>query len=164
MRARLEELVALLRRDGVTISLAEAMDAARAVAVVGVERAALREALAATLVKDERDRASFLAAFDAVFPARVEVAAGRRRRSRRGGATGEGGGGGAGTAAGGAAASGGPGASPAEGKAPRTGETRDEGAGGAARPETAMPAAHTAPLRAGRPGAAERACSFTRRR
>ncbi|MEB2284607.1 MAG: hypothetical protein B6D46_00625 [Polyangiaceae bacterium UTPRO1] len=104
MKARLEALVAALRDRGLAVSLAEAMDAARAAALIGVEREALREALAAALVKDERDRAAFVAAFDVVFPARIEMAGGRRGRGRRRGGVGDGGssGGGAATPAGGA--------------------------------------------------------------
>lgn len=105
MKARIEALIAALRREGVAVSIAEAMDAARAVAVVGVERSALRDALAATLVKDEHDRAVFVAAFDAVFPARsgdVAEARGARRRRRGGEEGGAGGGAGGGSADGGA--------------------------------------------------------------
>ncbi len=68
------------------MSVAEAIDAAQAVAMVGVDRRALREALAATLVKDERDRGVFLAAFDATFPARVRDVTSDRRRPRARGA------------------------------------------------------------------------------
>lgn len=103
MRARLEALVAALRSAEVAVSTAEAMDAARAAALVGLERSALREALAATLVKNERERATFVAAFDAIFPARLADVA-RTRGRRRGAVGGEGGtagegGGGAGTGA-----------------------------------------------------------------
>ncbi len=98
MKARLETLVAALRRADVAVSIAEAMDAARATTRVGIERVALREALAATLVKDERDRGVFLAVFDEIFPARpADVPSVRgRRRARRGGAGGAGGAGGSG--------------------------------------------------------------------
>ncbi|MCC6766766.1 MAG: VWA domain-containing protein [Deltaproteobacteria bacterium] len=101
MRTRIEALVAALRRDGVAVSIAEAMDAARAAAVVGVDRTALREALAAALVKDERDRATYVAAFEAVFPARGAAAEAARRRRARGAGEGGGTGGGAPTSAGG---------------------------------------------------------------
>lgn len=102
MKPTLKDLIARvighLRQDGVAVSVAEAVDAARAAAVVGVERHVLRDALAATLVKDEGDRGVFLAAFDRVFPAtpRAAAVAKERRRGGRGGA-------GAGDHAGGAA-------------------------------------------------------------
>src|SRR5581483_5245610 len=57
-------LVSELRAAEIPVSVAEALDAMRAVAVAGfAERTRLREALAAALVKDEADRA----AFDQVF-------------------------------------------------------------------------------------------------
>jgi uncharacterized protein with von Willebrand factor type A (vWA) domain len=67
MKARIAELIAALRRAEVPVNVAEAMDAARAATMAGVARSVLRDALAATLVKDERDRSIFLAAFDTVF-------------------------------------------------------------------------------------------------
>jgi uncharacterized protein with von Willebrand factor type A (vWA) domain len=48
-----------LRAAGLRISVGESMDAVRAVAAVGIERDLLREALAASLVKDEEDRPVF---------------------------------------------------------------------------------------------------------
>jgi len=60
--------VGTLRGKGVDVSVAETMDALDAVAAAGVERMTLREALAATLVKDERDRALFDRLFDDAFP------------------------------------------------------------------------------------------------
>jgi uncharacterized protein len=84
VRGRLGKLVGTLRDQGVTVSVAEAVDAARAAAVVGVERRALRDALAAALVKDEVDRPVFEQAFDEVFPPRpAEPARGRARRGLR---------------------------------------------------------------------------------
>ena len=62
MRTRLGELVAALRDRGVAVSVAEAIDAAQAVAAGGVARDVLRECLAATLIKDEGDRPVFLKA------------------------------------------------------------------------------------------------------
>lgn len=87
-----------LRRDGVRISVAEAVDALAAVAVVGVERPLLREALAATVVKDERDRAAFDQRFEEWFPrvASETVGTGRRRRGGAGASPSIGGSGGAG--------------------------------------------------------------------
>lgn len=59
-----------LRRAGVAVSLAESVDAARAVATVGVrDRAAFRAALAATTVKRATARPAFDALFDVYFPA-----------------------------------------------------------------------------------------------
>jgi len=95
MKTRIADLVTALRRAGMAVSVAEAMDAARAVAVAGIERAVLREALAAALVKDEDDRPAFLAAFARVFPAepRAVARAARARKARGSGAPeGEGGG------------------------------------------------------------------------
>ena len=90
MKARIAELIAALRCAEVAVSVAEAMDAARAAAWAGVERGALRDALAAALIKDERDRPVFLAAFEATFPARAaDVTSGaRRKRGRRSGGSG----------------------------------------------------------------------------
>ena len=104
MKARLAELVAALRHGGVPVSVAEAIDAAAALAVVGVERAVLRDALAATLVKREQDRAIYDDAFDRLFPARVAAASRAQRRRLpppAGGGEGEafGGGGGGSTGA-----------------------------------------------------------------
>src|SRR5262245_46226218 len=56
------------------------MDALVAVAVAGLDRETLREALAATLVKDEHDRAAFDRLFDIAFPLGGTPAAPRRRR------------------------------------------------------------------------------------
>lgn len=122
-------LISRLRQDGLAVSVAEAVDAARAAAVVGVERHVLRDALAATLVKDEGDRPVFLAAFERVFPAtaRAAVAAKERRRGGRGGA-------GAGDHAGGVGGETGAGARPTG--APPT----SEGAGSTDRAERREPA------------------------
>jgi len=106
VRERLAGLIAALRRAAVRVSVAESIDAAAAVAAAGVERETLRDALAAALVKDERDRPIFEREFERVFPARVPAPAGRQRRARaagesegEGGGAGRGGGGGAGVAA-----------------------------------------------------------------
>src|SRR5262245_66432155 len=69
MRARILGFVQALRDDGIAVSVAESMDAVAAVAAAGVDRGVLREALAATLVKDEADRPAFDTRFDAMFPA-----------------------------------------------------------------------------------------------
>lgn len=64
MEARLVEFARLLRQNGVRVSPAEVADAARAAALVGVEeRAGLRAALRATLVK----RAADVPLFDRLF-------------------------------------------------------------------------------------------------
>ena len=85
MRERIHVFVQALRARGMEISVAEALDAMRAVAAAGVEREVLREALAACLVKDESDRPTFDPLFDELFPA-VGAAGeeGRRRRRTKG--------------------------------------------------------------------------------
>ena len=86
MRARILDFVQTLRAEGVDVSVAETMDAARAVAAAGVEREVLRESLAACLVKNEDDRPLFDRLFDAAFPL-VGAAreAGKRRKRVAGG-------------------------------------------------------------------------------
>jgi uncharacterized protein with von Willebrand factor type A (vWA) domain len=59
LRAALLDFVAELRTAGVRISIAESLDAMRAVAAAGIERIPMREALAAALIKDEADRPVF---------------------------------------------------------------------------------------------------------
>jgi len=88
MRARLHGFIGGLRHAGVDVSVAESLDAMHAVAVVGVERERLREALAASLVKDERDRPVFDDVFERHFPLPPPAEAPRRRR-RHGGSQGE---------------------------------------------------------------------------
>jgi uncharacterized protein with von Willebrand factor type A (vWA) domain len=62
--ARIAELASLLRARGVRVSPAEVADAVRAAALAGVEdRATLRSALRATLVKRARDVPVFEALF-----------------------------------------------------------------------------------------------------
>src|SRR5262245_58316180 len=56
------------------------MDALAAVTVAGLDRETLREALAATLVKDEHDRAAFDRLFDIAFPLGGTPTTPRRRR------------------------------------------------------------------------------------
>src|SRR6185436_16697717 len=86
MRARILGFVQTLRAGGVEVSVAEAMDAIAAVSAAGVEREVLREALAATLVKDEAERATFDVLFDRAFPLVGPGGDGERRRRRaRGG-------------------------------------------------------------------------------
>ena len=69
MREALLGFIARLREAGVRISVAESIDAAHAMAAAGLERVRLREALAATLVKDEADRPAFDREFDLYFRA-----------------------------------------------------------------------------------------------
>lgn len=88
VRAHLMAFVTRLRKAGVRISVAETIDAMAAVEAAGVERDVLREALAAALVKDERDRAAFDASFDEHFPLPApdgSAGKGRRRGPRSGG-------------------------------------------------------------------------------
>ena len=77
MREVLKDFLQEVRAAGVPISLAESIDALRAAAAVGVEREALREALAAAVVKEEVDREAFDDVFERFFAAPVP---GRRRR------------------------------------------------------------------------------------
>jgi uncharacterized protein with von Willebrand factor type A (vWA) domain len=83
-------LVDALRERGVPISVAETLDAHRAVALVGVEREPLREALAACVVKDEADRALFDQLFDAHFPLMGGVRGPAGRRHGQAGASDDG--------------------------------------------------------------------------
>ena len=58
-----------LRAAGLRISVSESMDAMQAIAVVGIDRDLLREALAASLVKEEEDRPLFDETFARFFAA-----------------------------------------------------------------------------------------------
>src|ERR1700677_3591776 len=86
-RDSLLEFIGTLRTAEMRISVAESLDAMRAVTAVGLEqRGRLREALASTLLKDEAERGIFDAAFAAYFgggrgPRRGD---GRRPPSRSG--------------------------------------------------------------------------------
>jgi uncharacterized protein len=74
MRRVLTEFLREVRAAGVPISLAESIDAVRSAVAVGVEREALREALAAAVVKDEVDRPIYDEIFERFFSAaRAEV-------------------------------------------------------------------------------------------
>ena len=85
MRAHILDFVQALRaRGGVDVSVAESLDALVAVAAVGVEREAMREGLAAALVKHEDDRPAFDGLFDEAFPLVGGAEEGRRRRRVRG--------------------------------------------------------------------------------
>jgi uncharacterized protein len=80
MRDQVLGFIDALRQGGLAPSVSESLDAAAAVACAGVERPVLREALAATLVKDHADRATFDDVFDRYF-ALSPRAPGRARRS-----------------------------------------------------------------------------------
>jgi uncharacterized protein with von Willebrand factor type A (vWA) domain len=93
MQEQLLGFVNALRHAGLRPSVSESLDAAAAVATVGVERAALRETLAATLVKDHADRATFDDVFDRYFalPTRARGRAPAPRTPREGEGAGRGG-------------------------------------------------------------------------
>lgn len=84
MRARLLGFVNALRDAGVTFSTSETLDATRAAATLGIERATLREALAATLVKDHGDRPIFDTVFDRYFGVPRRRLAQRKPRAAEG--------------------------------------------------------------------------------
>ncbi|MGH7907884.1 MAG: VWA domain-containing protein [Candidatus Binataceae bacterium] len=67
IRLRILRLIADLRAAGVRISVAETLDAMRAIAAAGFDRVRMREALAATLIKDEADRPLFDKTFVRLF-------------------------------------------------------------------------------------------------
>ncbi|HVA69405.1 MAG TPA: hypothetical protein VNF45_08830, partial [Candidatus Binataceae bacterium] len=85
MRDELLRFVSELRAADLRISVAESLDAMRAVTRVGLERIPMREALAATLVKDEADRPRFDAVFVRFFGtgAAARGAGGRPGPNRR---------------------------------------------------------------------------------
>src|SRR6266852_2024420 len=78
MRDALLGFIAELRAAGVRISVAESMDAMRAVAAAGLTRTRMREALAATLIKDEADRVVFEEAYMRYFGGARPGRGGRR--------------------------------------------------------------------------------------
>ncbi len=80
MREAIVGFIGRLREAGVRISVAESLDAAQAAAASGLERTRMREALAASLVKDEADRPTFDREFDLYFSA----AGHRQSEPRRG--------------------------------------------------------------------------------
>src|SRR5215470_4671105 len=67
MREQLIGFVDALRQAGLRPSVSESLDAAAGVATTGVERPVMREVLAATLVKDHADRATFDEVFNRYF-------------------------------------------------------------------------------------------------
>lgn len=68
-REQIVNFIAALRTAGIRISVSESIDALRAVAAAGFERAPMREAIAAALIKDEADRIVFDDAFAQFFSA-----------------------------------------------------------------------------------------------
>jgi len=63
-----DELLWVLRREGLPVATSQAIDAVRSIALVGFDsREDFREALAAVVVQRRRDRARFDRAFDAFF-------------------------------------------------------------------------------------------------
>ena len=70
MKRHLLQFIDALRDAGLAVTAAETMDAVRAASIVGVERAQLREGLAAALVKDEAERPTFIHVFDRYFAVR----------------------------------------------------------------------------------------------
>ncbi|MGO9449668.1 MAG: VWA domain-containing protein [Candidatus Binataceae bacterium] len=78
LREQLGRFIAELRTAGVRISVAESIDAMNAVASAGLERDPMREALAATLIKDEADRVVFDDTFGRFFAAPARRASGRK--------------------------------------------------------------------------------------
>jgi hypothetical protein len=92
------EFVGGLRTAGVRISLAESLDAMRAVGAAGLTRMRMREALRASLVKDEADNPIFDDLFASYFePPRGTSAPQRDSRGHPIGVTGRGAGSGEGT-------------------------------------------------------------------
>jgi uncharacterized protein with von Willebrand factor type A (vWA) domain len=59
LRDAILEFIGELRTAGLRISVAESLDAMRAVAAAGIERPRMREALATAIIKEEADRAIF---------------------------------------------------------------------------------------------------------
>jgi len=93
LRDAILELIADLRSAEVRISVAESLDAMRAMAAIGIERGPLREALAAALIKEEADRTIFDETFSRRFgSARPAYADAHRSRGERTGLHGASGG------------------------------------------------------------------------
>src|SRR5260370_37982175 len=85
LREQLGRFIAQLRNAGLRVSVAESIDAMNAVAAAGLARDRMREALAATLVKDEADRVLFDEAFGRFFAAAATEPGRRRHPDQRGG-------------------------------------------------------------------------------
>jgi uncharacterized protein with von Willebrand factor type A (vWA) domain len=84
LREQLGRFIAGLRAAGIRVSVAESIDAMNAVAAAGLARDRMREALAATLVKDEADRARFDEAFGRFFAVPASGTGRRRHPDHRG--------------------------------------------------------------------------------
>jgi uncharacterized protein with von Willebrand factor type A (vWA) domain len=81
LRDELLRFVNQLRGAGVRVSIAETLDAMNGIVAAGLERVPMREALAATLIKDEEDRHIFDELFATFFGrARVPTDDGWRKR------------------------------------------------------------------------------------
>jgi uncharacterized protein with von Willebrand factor type A (vWA) domain len=91
LKTRLLSFIDALRGGGLPVTVSETFDAVQAVEALGVEPAVFREALAATLVKDEADRPLFDAVFDRCFA--VPQRQRRKGDRRQPGAAGDGSGG-----------------------------------------------------------------------
>jgi uncharacterized protein len=93
LRDAILEFIADLRIADVRISVAESLDAMRAVAAAGLARARMREALAASLIKEEADRAIFDEIFARRFAGRSStVGEAHRSKGERAGLHGSSGG------------------------------------------------------------------------
>ena len=85
------EFIGSLRTSGVRVSVAEALDAMRAVGAAGLGRRRMREALRASLIKDEADSRTFDQLFASYFDApRGSWSAPRHSRDRSIGVSGSG--------------------------------------------------------------------------
>jgi hypothetical protein len=85
MREVILNFITELRHAGLRISLSESMDAMQAMAAVGIERDLLREALAVSLVKDEKDRPIFDEVFARFFAGPAERRKGKLEKFSGGG-------------------------------------------------------------------------------
>jgi uncharacterized protein len=84
LREQLGRFIAQLRNAGLRVSVAESIDSMNAVAAAGLARDRMREALAATLIKDEADRVLFDEAFGRFFAAPATEPGRRRHPDQRG--------------------------------------------------------------------------------
>jgi uncharacterized protein len=74
LQGRILDLARALRRAGVPVAVSDDLDAMRAAAVIDLlDRAQLRESLAAAMVKTQGHRVAFDTLFDVYFPARVDL-------------------------------------------------------------------------------------------
>src|SRR5579872_3705875 len=80
LRDELLRFVNQLREAGVRVSVAETIDAMNAILASGLERTPMREALAATLIKDEDDRHIFDEIFATFFASSPEHSHDGRRK------------------------------------------------------------------------------------